>query len=109
MNLSSSEEAAYKAIYAKIATNTQFSKSTCVKLMVKRGGVPQEIANKVLSKKFLFILSKILKDLVPSLQQPKRGEANPKPIFLPVEECSSSAIGIKIRRNRGRHRKVERY
>ena len=48
MNLSSSEEAAYKAIYAKIATNTQFSKSTCVKLMVKRGGVPQDIANQVL-------------------------------------------------------------
>lgn len=48
MNLSSNEESAYKSIYSKIASsNTQFTKGTCIKLMVKRGQIPQETAQKV--------------------------------------------------------------
>jgi len=48
MNLSSNEESTYKAIYNKIATNTQLTKGTCIKLMVKRGGISQDVATKVL-------------------------------------------------------------
>lgn len=48
MNLSADEETAYKNIYSKIASsNTQFTKGTCMKLMVNRGQIPQEIALKV--------------------------------------------------------------
>lgn len=47
MNLTSAEDSAYKAIYNKIASSTTFSKGTCIKLMVKRGQIPQDIANQV--------------------------------------------------------------
>lgn len=47
VSLSANEESMYKSIYNKIAMNTPLTKGTCVKLMVKRGGIAPEIAQKV--------------------------------------------------------------
>ena len=63
MNLFSNttEESNYKSIYNKIVSNTHLTKGTCIKLMVKRGQIPEETANKVYF--FIDIINIIVKNL----------------------------------------------
>ncbi len=56
ISLSPSEEKSYNSIFSKItAQNTKLSRKHCLKLMINRGGVASETANKVIKKNNHFV------------------------------------------------------